>query len=76
MDVSLAEPTRKAGREKGVAVRDEDAEFVRLLHVSFTRLWGYGRRAYGEHPKCEPQITSAASLHISAGDYSGGVLFV
>jgi hypothetical protein len=24
---------------------------------------------------CEPQITSAASLDISAGDYSGGVQF-
>jgi hypothetical protein len=67
---------RKTGRDKRVAVRDSDGEFVRLLHGSITFVWTKGDQRTGEHWKCEPQITSAANLDISAGDYSGGVEFV
>ena len=38
----VTQVARKTGREKGVAMRDDDGEFVRLLHGSITRLWGYG----------------------------------
>jgi hypothetical protein len=38
----VTQVARKTGREKGVAVRDDDGEFVRLLHGSITRLWNYG----------------------------------
>ena len=38
----VTQVARKAGRVKGVAVRDDDTEFVSLLHGSITGLWGYG----------------------------------
>jgi hypothetical protein len=38
----VTEAARKAGRVKGIAVRDGDTEFVGLLHGSITGLRGYG----------------------------------